>query len=139
MTKTKKVLIFGTFDTLHKGHEYLLLHAKALGDSLSVVLSPDVVVAKLKGSFPSQTFIKRKQALIDSGLVNEVIEGDEELGRYSCIELSNPDIVAFGYDQKELQTNFRNWLEHKKIELDIKVLKAYHPEKYKTSILRKNI
>ncbi len=37
----KKVITYGTFDLLHKGHVRLLKRAKALGDHLTVCLSSD--------------------------------------------------------------------------------------------------
>lgn len=37
----KKVITYGTFDTLHYGHILLLQRARALGDHLTVALSTD--------------------------------------------------------------------------------------------------
>lgn len=37
----KKVITYGTFDLLHKGHVLLLQRARELGDHLTVVMSTD--------------------------------------------------------------------------------------------------
>jgi len=42
------VLAFGTFDILHKGHEFLLSKAKSFGERLVVVIARDVTVEKFK-------------------------------------------------------------------------------------------
>ena len=40
-----KVITYGTFDLLHKGHIRLLKRAKALGDHLTVCVSTDELKA----------------------------------------------------------------------------------------------
>ena len=45
----KTVLVFGTFDGLHEGHQFFLKKARALGDRLVVVVARDVSVIALKG------------------------------------------------------------------------------------------
>lgn len=44
----KKVITYGTFDTLHYGHILLLQRARALGDHLTVALSSDTFNATKK-------------------------------------------------------------------------------------------
>ncbi|MBU0625913.1 adenylyltransferase/cytidyltransferase family protein [Patescibacteria group bacterium] len=46
--KKKKVMLFGTFDILHPGHEYVFSQAKNYGDCVMVVLARDVTVKKVK-------------------------------------------------------------------------------------------
>ena len=47
----KKVMVFGTFDIFHKGHENFLKQAKKLGDCLTVVVARDETVLKFKLPF----------------------------------------------------------------------------------------
>ena len=46
-----KVLVFGTFDIFHKGHEYFLSEAAKHG-SLNVVVARDLTTYEVKGRFP---------------------------------------------------------------------------------------
>ena len=42
----KKVMTFGSFDVLHKGHEHYLKEAKSYGDYLIVVVARDENILK---------------------------------------------------------------------------------------------
>ena len=48
----KKVMVFGTFDIFHPGHEHMLKEAKEYGDELIVVVARDANVKKVKGRLP---------------------------------------------------------------------------------------
>ena len=48
----KKVIAFGSFDILHKGHEAYLKEAKSYGDYLVVVVARDENILKFKGKNP---------------------------------------------------------------------------------------
>src|SRR5690606_7535365 len=58
----KRVITYGTFDTLHFGHIRLLQRARALGDYLIVALSTDEFNA-LKGKVAFHTWEERKAHL----------------------------------------------------------------------------
>jgi len=47
-----KVLVFGSYDLVHKGHEYFFKKAKNLGDELVVVVALDSTIKKVKGKKP---------------------------------------------------------------------------------------
>ncbi|MFH1181685.1 MAG: adenylyltransferase/cytidyltransferase family protein, partial [Candidatus Woesearchaeota archaeon] len=53
------VMVFGTFDILHRGHEHFLRQAKKHG-RLIVVVARSSIVRKLKGKPPM--FSERKRA-----------------------------------------------------------------------------
>ena len=125
----KKVLVFGTFDTLHKGHLDLFTQAKKLGDYLIVVVSPDKRLKAEKNREPRQPERDRVKAIRQSGLANEVILG-EESGHYDLIDKIKPDIIAVGYDQI-IPLGLKNRLKKYKIVR----LKPFRPEIYKSSKL----
>ncbi|CAD5898404.1 glycerol-3-phosphate cytidylyltransferase [Carnobacterium maltaromaticum] len=68
----KKVLTYGTFDLLHKGHVNLLQRARALGDYLIVGVSTDTFNA-LKGKAAYTPWEDRKLILEALSCVDEVI------------------------------------------------------------------
>ena len=49
ITGAKKVLVGGCFDIIHQSHRDFLDKAKALGDTLIVLLESDENIKKLKG------------------------------------------------------------------------------------------
>lgn len=68
----KKVITYGTFDTLHFGHISLLERAKSLGDYLVVGLSSDEFNAG-KGKTSHFNYAERKAFLEAIRYVDEVI------------------------------------------------------------------
>ncbi|KRM60232.1 glycerol-3-phosphate cytidylyltransferase [Secundilactobacillus malefermentans] len=68
----KKVITYGTFDLLHKGHIRLLKRAKALGDHLTVCVSSDEFNAE-KGKRAYTSYEDRKYILEAIRYVDEVI------------------------------------------------------------------
>ncbi|WP_413486905.1 glycerol-3-phosphate cytidylyltransferase [Carnobacterium maltaromaticum] len=68
----KKVLTYGTFDLLHKGHVNLLQRARELGDYLIVAVSTDTFNA-LKGKASYTSWEDRKLILEALSCVDEVI------------------------------------------------------------------
>ena len=130
-----KVLVFGTFDILHKGHDYLLREAKKKGDKLFVVLARDKTVKKLKGKLPLNNERARMQALQKHAAVDKVILGN--LGnKYLVLDEVRPDIICIGYDQKFFVDKLRHELSKRQLKTKIFRLRAFQPEVYKTSIIK---
>lgn len=132
----KRVLVFGTFDIFHKGHESFLQQAKAQGDFLRVVVARDATVEKVKGRKTLHGELARKKEIEKSGLADEVVLGN--LGdKFLIVKEYAPDVICLGYDQKffieELQTKL---FEFGLKETKIMRLESYMPEKYKSSLLR---
>lgn len=100
--KKRKVLAGGRFNIIHPGHIYFLQKAKALGDSLVVVIASDKTVkdAKKPLLFPAQ----ERRAMVDviKGVDKTVIGYDikGEAGYVKIIRDEKPDVIALGYDQK---------------------------------------
>jgi len=68
----KKVITYGTFDLIHRGHINILRRAKGLGDYLIVALSTDEFNAG-KGKQAYYTYEERKLILEAIKYVDEVI------------------------------------------------------------------
>jgi glycerol-3-phosphate cytidylyltransferase len=137
MNREKKVMIFGTFDVFHKGHENFIKQARQYGDYLIAVVARDKTVAEIKGQ---DTTIKEKDRagiLRASGLLDEVVLG--RLGdKYELLRQHRPDVICLGYDQRNFTGELRDKLEEfGLLETKIVRLKPYHPEKYKSSLLKK--
>lgn len=78
----KKVITYGTFDLLHKGHVRILQRAKAMGDHLTVCISTDEFNA-IKGKKAYTSYEDRKFILEAIKYVDEVIpetEWDQKIG-----------------------------------------------------------
>ena len=98
--KTNKKIVFtnGCFDLLHKGHRDLIKQSFLFGDILIVGLNSDESVKRLKGEDrPMQNEIERKNALYNTGYVNEVYIFDDDTP-LELINLIKPDILVKGGD-----------------------------------------
>lgn len=93
----KKVITYGTFDLLHKGHIRLLKRAKALGDHLTVCVSTDEFNA-IKGKKAYTSFEDRKYILEAIRYVDEVIP-EKDLGqKISDVVDNHIDTFVMGDD-----------------------------------------
>ena len=100
ISKTNKKIVFtnGCFDLLHKGHRDLIKQSFSFGDILIVGLNSDESVKHLKGEDrPMQNEVKRKNALLNTGYVNEVYIFDDNTP-LELINLIKPDILVKGGD-----------------------------------------
>ena len=134
-----RVLVFGTFDFLHKGHDYFLSQAKRYGDELYVIVARDDTVQKLKGKKPIHNEELRKRQLELNSYTYKVylgLKGD----KYKLIEKIRPNVIVLGYDQTHFTKNLKEEILKRKIPCRIVRLKKSHkPHLYKSSILRKKM
>ncbi|NLC54892.1 MAG: glycerol-3-phosphate cytidylyltransferase [Erysipelothrix sp.] len=93
----KKVLTYGTFDLLHKGHINILKRAKDLGDYLVVGLSSDEFNA-IKDKKAYHNFEDRKFILEAIKYVDEVIKEDTWGQKIEDIKKHNIDVFVMGDD-----------------------------------------
>lgn len=131
----KKVLVFGVFDGLHEGHKFFLNEAKRFGDFLVVVLAKDEATEKIKNRLPLNSFAERKAVLEKEPYVDEIVEGDNESGTWQVFEKIQPDVIAFGYDQTGLERSLKNYFQQSDWHPAIKIIPAFEPEKYKSSLI----
>ena len=130
-----RVVVFGTFDLLHKGHEHLFEQAKAFGNELFVVVARDVTVRKVKSHAPVHNEHERLANVAQNKHVAHALLGHAHDNRYQIIEDIQPDVICIGYDQR-VPKEFERTLFEKGITAKVIKLKAYFPKKYKTTILR---
>ena len=110
MAEPKRVLVFGTFHGLHKGHEFFLRSAKSRGSHLSVGVAQDEHVVTLKDKKPLKPLFRRIEAVENLSYVDEVHACDEELGSFNIIESAKPDLIILGHDQHELEKVLIKWM-----------------------------
>lgn len=132
-----KVLVFGVFDGLHKGHNFLFQEALKQGDKLVVALAPDELVFKAKGHLPKFNFGKRVEHLKNIDGVSEVVVGDAQFSSWHILDKVKPDVIVLGYDQKGLEKDLVRHLKANNINIKICVVPPFESDKYHSSLLNK--
>lgn len=127
----KKVLAFGTFDTIHPGHIFFLREAKKLGSHLTIVVARDVTVHTVKKHHPHHREQTRLRNIRKLGIADRVILGSLN-NKYEVVSHVAPQVVALGYDQKVFVAGLR-----KAVPAGTTIVRigSYHPHVYKTSKL----
>ncbi len=125
-----KVLVFGTFDHLHPGHQFVLTEASTRGD-LWVVIARDRNVQKLKGRTALQPEDERKRAVEDAFPGAHVVLGDATDFLVPVREIT-PDLILLGYDQA-----LPPGVKESDLPCTVERLPAFEPERWKSSLLRK--
>ena len=143
-----RIMIFGTFDMLHGGHEDFFRQARALVYSeqgrgaedpfLIVSVARAAAAARVKGTSPRRREDERLALVAAHRLVDKAVLGDE-IGYMTHIVEHAPDIIALGYDQSgEYVENLERDLRAAGLKTCVMRLKAFEPETYKTSKLNGN-
>lgn len=135
--KKTLVMVFGTFDYLHAGHENLFIQAKKLGTEVIAIIARDNTVKTIKGEFPDHTEKERLQALEETGWANKAILGHPK-DKNRVIKIYHPDIIALGYDQFAFTYGLDKLIIDLKLNTKIIRLKPYRPGMYKSSLFKKN-
>jgi cytidyltransferase-like protein len=137
-TVEKKIMVFGTFDGLHKGHLNFFRQAKNFmkNSFLIVSIARDNNVLKIKGHKPFLKDVKRRDLVKKCKLVDKVVLAGK--GDYLPHILKEaPDIIALGYDQKAYVENLKKDLKNKNILVKVIRLKPYKEKIYKNHLLNK--
>jgi glycerol-3-phosphate cytidylyltransferase len=93
----RRVITYGTYDTLHHGHIRLLRRARSLGDYLIVALSTDEF-NKLKGKEAMFSYEDRKEDLEALRYVDLVIPENSWDQKASDVRDYYVDVFAMGDD-----------------------------------------
>lgn len=95
----KKVITYGTFDLLHRGHINILRRAKELGDHLTVALSSDEFNA-IKGKKAYHDYEHRKFILEAIRYVDKVIPEHRWEQKIDDVITQEIDVFVMGDDWK---------------------------------------
>jgi FAD synthetase len=133
-----RVMVFGTFDDLHPGHEYVFqqaLERSHIGDPDSdsgvwAVVARDANVVKIKGRAPLQTEAERMEAIAKKFPDVHIMLGSD--GDFlQPVRDVQPDLIVLGYDQK-----FPPHVSEHDLGVPIERLESFHPEVHKSSLRR---
>lgn len=133
--KKKLVMVFGTFDYLHAGHENLFAQAKELGTEVLGIVARDKTVKTIKGFSPDHSEKERLENLKATNWADKVILGDSR-DKMKVIKLYRPDVIALGYDQFAFTYHINKLLMDIGLDAKIVRLKPYRPDMYKSSIIK---
>jgi len=124
-------MAFGSFDLLHPGHVAFLQAARRLGNRLVVAVARDSSIKKIKGRRPLFSERERLRHLRQLRVVDEAVLGGKR-DFYAIVRRVKPDVIALGYDQAA---------DAAKLDRLARVvrLKAFKPERFKSSILKKGL
>jgi len=126
-----RVLVFGTFDHLHLGHRFLLGRAREYGE-LFVVVAHERTVKLVKGFSPDQSQHARGQAIREAYPSATILYGSAK-DYLAPVRRAKPDLILFGYDQ-----SFPPGIGEKDLPCPVERIEAFHPGKYKSSLLKKS-
>lgn len=131
------IMVFGTFDGLHKGHIDFFKQARAKSKNpfLVVSIARDMNVKKIKGKLPHNSESKRLLLVKRNKLVDKVVLSGKS-NYLPHIVKEKPDIIALGYDQKNYTKNLRKDLQKRGLKTKIVRLKPHKEHIYKNSLLK---
>jgi len=132
-----KIMVFGTFDGLHKGHINFLKQAKNLTKNsfLIVSIARDKNITKIKGKKPIFSEKKRFSLVKKNEFIDKVVLGGKVKYLLHILK-EKPDIIALGYDQKAYVEELKRDLKNKDILIKIIRLKPYKEKIYKNHLLK---
>jgi cytidyltransferase-like protein len=128
------VMCFGTFDIFHPGHQFYLSEAQKLADTMTIVIARDHRVFSGKWRDPVHSEQLRRDMVERAFPDAHVILGHES-DIFSPLRELQPDLLAFGYDQRVPEERIRELFPH----IEIVRIEWYETEKWKSSILRSQL
>ena len=128
----KHIMVFGTFDLLHKGHLFLVGEAMRRG-RVTVVVARSANVQRIKGRAPMQNDDERLAAIRRAFPSASVVLGTEN-DFLQPIRDYKPDLLLFGYDQR-----LPPGITEKDLLCPVERAEAFQPKKYKSSLMKKGV
>jgi FAD synthetase len=120
--KKRIVLASGVFDLLHLGHVRFLEEAKRAGGrnaELIVIVARDSVAEKRKGEEPIIPENQRCSLVASLRVVDRAFLGFLGFDIGKVIDKVRPDIIAVGYDQKDIERDVRRYVKRNKLKIRI--------------------
>jgi len=138
--KQQIIMLFGTFDHLHAGHEDLFKQAREIAKRFEnphivAIVARDKTVKQIKGRESESNEKERVEKLQEIGWANEVLLGDKK-DKYLAIKKLQPSIIALGYDQFAFTLQLEKLIIDWKLNTKIVRLHPYRPHIYKSSLIR---
>ena len=136
--KKKRVMVFGTFDGLHRGHLDFFKQAKNFIENsfLIVSIARDKNVIKIKKKKPKLSEKERFGLVEKCQIIDKVVLAGKD--KYLAhILKEKPDIIALGYDQKAYVEELKRDLKREGILIKIIRLKPYKKHIYKNHLIHK--
>lgn len=121
----KRVLIFGTFDGFHAGHQFVVEEAAKKGSELVAAVARDAHVRILKNKEPRNNEQTRLARVLEHPNIFRAILSDAELGSYHILDEVQPDLIALGYDQTVLRDDIERWMREHDREIPIDTLEHF--------------
>jgi len=127
----KIVLASGVFDLLHLGHVKFLEEAKKIGGEkaeLVVIIARDSTVKKTKGRKPIMSEHQRRALVESLKVVDAAVLGFEEFDIEDVIERVKPDIIAFGYDQVDMEKYVQEYVNKNKLSIKVVRIRKFEED-----------
>lgn len=127
--KPQKVLLFGTFDHFHPGHQFVLDEAAKHGE-VFVVIARDCNVEKIKKLKPSHNEEERMRA-VQFALPSATVVLGDPVDFLAPVRAIKPDLILLGYDQR-----MPPGVAEDQLGAPVERLPSFDPHIHKSSILR---
>ncbi len=130
MPKIPKLLVAGTFDQFHIGHQYFLWTAQNLAENMTIIIARDTTVLRVKEKHPKNPEQSRLERIEKELLPDTKIRlGRADGNFWETIREESPTAIFLGYDQHFDET------AHQELFPEIEILRAlpYFPEFFKSS------
>ena len=124
-----KVLVFGTFDHFHPGHQFVLQEAKKRGE-VFIVVARDANVMRIKVRPPDESENDRMSTVQKNVHEAHVLLGDPE-DFLVPVRSIQPDLILLGYDQR-----LPPGVQESDLPCTVERLPGFKPDKYKSSLMR---
>lgn len=127
--KSSKVLIFGTFDHFHPGHQFVLDAASKRGE-VFVVIARDRNVERIKNLTPSHDE-EARMAIVQKALPSATVVLGDPTDFLAPVRAIQPDLILLGYDQR-----MPPGVTEDQLGAHIERLPAFESDKHKSSLKR---
>lgn len=129
-----QVMCFGTFDIFHPGHVFYLSEAEKYAKKMTIIIARDHRVSSGKWRDPIHSETERLNNVQKSFPEATVLLGNET-DIFAPIREIQPDILAFGYDQRVPEDKIHELFPN----IEIRRISGYETDKWKSSLLRNQI